>query len=248
MKKFSTEQFREQLLSIMDRKDHWAWPHFSGSKVTKNQLRIHFRQEYAVYVRDFPVLLARVHGKNPPREVRGILAANIYEEDTGGLSLGRSHPDLFLAMMMGLGFERTEFRDVELLSSSRVYREWLDTITQERDWIVAAAVLTIFVEGSINDRQEILHPSQKKTPAEIEDLVKKHPLVQYHGLSPTYMDLVRAHHMVEPGHRHTAYHMVLTHAVEPEQQHAVIDHLKEALKHWLHLRDGIARACGLRED
>ncbi len=247
MKKLSPEQFREKLLSIMDRKNHWAWQYFSGNKISRDHLKIHFRQEYAVYVRDFPVLLARVHGKNPPREVRGILAKNIYEEDTGGLSLGQSHPELFLTMMIGLGYDRTEFRDVELLSASRVYREWLDTISQERDWIQGVAALTIFVEGSINDRQEILHPSQPKTPAEIEDLVNKHPLVMYHALSPKHMDLVRAHHIVEPGHRHVAYEMVVAHAQEPEQQQAVIDVLNETLKQWLYFRDGIARSCGLRE-
>ena len=30
-----------------------------------------------------------------------MLADNIYEEDTGGLSLGKSHPELFLTMMSG---------------------------------------------------------------------------------------------------------------------------------------------------
>lgn len=247
MKKLSPEQLRERLLGIMDRKNHWAWHYFSGSKISKDHLKVHFRQEYAVYVRDFPVLLSRIHGKNPPREVRAILAKNIYEEDTGGLSLGQSHPDLFLNMMMGLGFDRTEFRDVGLLSTSRVYREWLDTVSQERDWIQGVAALTIFVEGSINDRQEILHPSQPKTPAEIEDLVNKHPLVVYHLLSPKHMDLVRAHHIVEPAHRHVAYEMVVANAQEPEQQQAVINVLEETLKQWLYFRDGIARSCGLRE-
>jgi pyrroloquinoline quinone (PQQ) biosynthesis protein C len=193
------------------------------------------------------VLLARIYGKNPPREVRSVLAKNIYEEDTGGLSIGQPHPDLFLQMMMGLGFARTEFRDVELLSSSRVYREWLDTVSYEREWVVGAAVLTIFVEGSVHDRQEILHPSRPKTPAEIEDLVMKHPLVQFHGLSPSNMNLVRAHHMVEAGHRHAAYNMVTAYATEIEQQQAVLDSLNEGLKYWALFRDGIARSCGLRE-
>jgi pyrroloquinoline quinone (PQQ) biosynthesis protein C len=247
VKKLTNEQFRERLLSVMDRKNHWAWAYFSGNKITKDQLKIHFRQEYAVYVRDFPVLLARIHGKNPPREVRSMLAKNIYEEDTGGLSLGQPHPDLFLQMMIGLGFDRTEFRDVELLSSARMYREWLDTVSYEREWVVGAAVLAIFVEGNIHDRQEIIDPSRPKTAAEIEDLVMKHPLVQFHGLSPSFMNLVRAHHMVEAGHRHAAYNMVVNYAVEPEQQQVVLDSLNEGLKFWLHFRDGIARACGLRE-
>jgi pyrroloquinoline-quinone synthase len=244
-RQLSTEQFRERLLAIMDRKNHWAWPHFKGSRITKDQLKIHFRQEYAVYVRDFPVLLARVHGKNPPREVRTLLANNIYEEDTGGLSLGRPHPDLFLTMMLGLGYERSEFRDVELLPDSRRYREWLDRVSLEQEWVVGAAVLTIFVEGSIHDRQEILHPSPPRTQADIEDHIQKHPLVQHHGLNPKYLDLVRAHHMVEAGHRHAAYQMVLSHAADAGRQQAVLDSLNEALTHWLVFRDGIARACGL---
>jgi len=66
----SLEAFRERLLSVMDRKDHWAWTWFAGGTITRPQLKIHFQQEYAVYVRDFPIFLGRVHGKNPPMTVR----------------------------------------------------------------------------------------------------------------------------------------------------------------------------------
>lgn len=247
MKKLSTDQFRERLLSVMDRKHHWAWPHFSGPSITKDQLKVHFRQEYAVYVRDFPVLLARIHGKNPPPEVRRVLAENIYEEDTGGLSLGRPHPELFLTMMQGLGYGEKEFQKVTLLPASQKYRRWLDRITLEQDWLVGVAVLTIFVEGSIQDRQEILHPSSPKTPAEIEDYIRKHPLVLYQGLSPAHLDLVRTHQMVEAGHRHAAYDTVLTHTVKQSQREAVLEHLHHALNLWLSYRDEIARACRLKK-
>ncbi len=247
MKKLSINQFRERLLDVMDRKHHWAWPHFSGPQVTKAQLKLHFRQEYAVYVRDFPVLLARVHGKNPPQEVRSTLAENIYEEDTGGLSLGRPHPELFLTMMRGLGYDEKEFQRVKLLPTSQAYRHWLERVTLEQDWLVGMAVLTIFVEGNIQDRQEILCHSLPKTPAEIEDYIRKHPLVQYQGLSPEYLDLARTHQMVEAGHRQAAYDMVLQYAVTQSQQQAVLDHLHEALKLWLSYRDGIARACKLKK-
>src|SRR5690349_13139854 len=176
-------RFRERLLSVMDRKHHWAWPHFTGDSLAKEQLKIHFQQEYAVYVRDFPVLLARIHGHNPPPEVRGMLAENIYEEDTGRLSLGRSHPDLFLTMMEGLGYGRSEFERIRLLPASRIYRAWLERATGNKNWIIGAAAMTIFVEGSVKDRQEIMNPSKPKTEAEIEDVVKQHPLVQHHGVS-----------------------------------------------------------------
>jgi pyrroloquinoline quinone (PQQ) biosynthesis protein C len=247
IKPLSPEQFREKLFAIMDKKDHWAWPLFFGPQVTKAQIETHYRQEYAVYVRDFPVFLSRIHGKNPPRPVRSELAKNLYEEDTGGLTLGQSHPDLFLTMMMGLGFERAHFRDVNLLAESRMYREWLDKITIDTDWLIALAVVTIFVEGNVNDRQEILHPSPPKDPEQIEEIVRKHPLVQNHGIDPKYLDLVRVHSMVESGHRQTAWQMVLTYANGAADQQLILQAMQEGLNLWLRYRDGIARCCGLRK-
>jgi len=247
MKPLSSDQFREKLMAIMDRKDHWAWPHFCGPQITKPQLETHFRQEYAVYVRDFPVFLSRIHGKNPPRPVRSELARNIYEEDTGGLSLGQSHPDLFLTMMLGLGFERAHFRDVSLLAESRAYREWLDKTTSEGDWLTALAVVTIFVEGSVHDRQEVLHPSPPKDAEQIEEIVRKHPLMQNHGVDPKYLDLIRVHLMVEPSHRQTAWKTVLDYALGAADQQLILDTMQESLEHWLRYRDGVARSCGLRK-
>ena len=36
-------------------------------------------------------------------------------------------------------------------------------MTASRDWVVGAAALAVFVEGSIKDRQEIQEPSKPKT-------------------------------------------------------------------------------------
>lgn len=243
----SQRRFQEQILVIMDRKHHWAWSHFSSNTLTKAQLKIHFQQEYAVYVRDFPVFLARIHGQNPPAEVRRMLAENIYEEDTGGLSLGRSHPELFLTMMEGMDYPRKAFDRIALLPASRTYRAWLHRASVSRDWVIGAAALTIFVEGSVNDRQEISNPSKPKTKAEIEDIVKRHPLVQHHGVSTDCMDLIRAHQMVEAGHRQDAHTMVLTYAVTATQQQNVLACLKTSLRAWLRYRDAVARACGLKK-
>ncbi len=231
----------------MDCKHHWAWPRFADGRLTKAQLKIHFQQEYAVYVRDFPVFLARLHGQNPPPQVRRMLAENIYEEDTGGLSLGRSHPDLFLAMMEGLGFNPKDFEQATLLPASRAYRAWLDAASRLRDWVVGVAVFTIFVEGSVKDRQEILARSKPKTEDEIEAVIANHPLVRHHGAPPSCMDLIRAHQRVEAGHRHDAYDMVLGHATTAPQQRAVLVSLKKSLSLWLRYRDSVARVCGLRQ-
>ncbi len=245
--KLSDDQFRERLFDILSRKQHWSTPYFNGSTASKEQLNIHFRQEYAVYIRDFSVLLAQVVGKNPPWQIRRHLATTIYEEETGGLSLNQPHQELFLQMMIGLGYSRAEFRDVGLLAPSLAYREWLDSICQNEEWLVGTAILTIFVEGSVNDREEVFQQEEPKTAAEIDDIVRKHPLVVYHGLSPEHMDLVRAREMIEPCNRRAVYDMIIKEALGKGQQALILKNLEEGLNLWLQYRDGIARACGLRQ-
>ncbi|BCA53308.1 hypothetical protein W02_04480 [Nitrospira sp. KM1] len=241
-------RFMEQLLSIMDRKHHWAWPSFANGSVARHQLKRHFQQEYEVYVRDFPVLLARVHGQNPPSPVRRMLAENIYEEDTGGLSLGRSHPDLFLTMMKGLRFTAADFESITLLPAALRYRNWLDRSVMDRDWVVGAATMTVFVEGSVKDRKELLEASRPKTARQIESVIRQHPLVKYHGVASTAMDLIRAHQMVEAGHRHDAYDMVVNYAKTQSQQRAVLSCLRTCLDLWLQYRDAVAKACGIEKN
>lgn len=239
-------RFLESLLTVMDGKHHWAWEHFAAGRLTKEQLKIHFQQEYVVYVRDFPVFLSRIHGNNPPPSVRRMLAENIYEEDTGGLSLGKSHPELFLAMMEGLGFKAQDFERVRPLPASRAYRAWLDKMSHHPQWVIGAATLTIFVEGSVKDRKEILEPSKPKGAEDIEAVIQNHPLVRHHGLSPDCMDLIRAHQLVEAGHRHDAYDMVVNYT-PTSLQRSVLANLKKSLSLWLTYRDAVAKACGIKK-
>lgn len=231
----------------MDGKHHWAWTHFAEGRLSKEQLKIHFQQEYAVYVRDFPVFLARIHGKNPPVPVRRMLAENIYEEDTGGLSLGSSHPELFLSMMAGLGFDPKDFERVRPFPASRAYRAWLDKVSNHPHWVIGAAVLTIFVEGSVKDRAEIREPSRRKSAEDIEAVILNHPLVRHHGLSADHMDLIRAHQLVESGHRHDAYTMVTEYTTTAALQQTVLSSLRTSIRLWLAYRDGVAKACGIKK-
>lgn len=244
-KPYTPQKFRKHLLDLMEQKDHWAWVQFIGSSISKSQLKIHYQQEYAVYVRDFPVFLSRIHGKNPPLIVRKMLAENIFEEDTGQLSLGVSHPDLFLKMMQGLGFPRKNFEPISLFPATRCYRQWLDKMSDHPDWVVGAAVMTIFVEGSIHDRDELSRKARPKTTNQISTKIKTHPLVKFHGVSPNALDLIRAHQLVEGGHRHDAYDMVVNHARTRSQQDVILKILQRTLLLWLRYRDGVARACEL---
>jgi pyrroloquinoline quinone (PQQ) biosynthesis protein C len=234
----------ERLLGVMDQKHHWAYPFLTRPGLSRAQLLVHFRHEYMVYVRDFPVLLARALGQTPPiDDVRRALAENLYEEQTGGLSKSAPHPELFLRMMEGLGFSRSDFDDDAegLHPAALAYREWLRDASAASPWQVAVAVLTIFVEGSVNERAELAGTFQR---ARGEDAVKKHTLVLHYGCPPQAMQLTRAHGDVEGAHRADAWKMVLEHT-PPALDEIVVAGVKRAHQLWGTYRDGVAERMGL---
>jgi pyrroloquinoline quinone (PQQ) biosynthesis protein C len=235
---------QERLLQILDRKDHWAWPWFAQGRVPLPRLLPHFQQEWEVYVRDFPILLARVLGHAPPANVCEALAANIYEEQTGGISGSASHPELFLQMMEGCGFSRESFARVKLGPNARAYRAYLDETSWGNPWVVGAAILTIFVEGSAKERKELAAADEPETEAQIEAAVRQHPLVRLHGIDPKFLELQRVHKRVEGGHRQDAWQGVLGNVPEG-QEDAVVAAMEKALSLWLAYRDEVASACGI---
>jgi Iron-containing redox enzyme len=232
--------FREALLEIMERKQHWAAAGFASGLVPKALLHIHLEQEYAVYVRDFPVLVARAYVQCPHAEVRRELIENVYEEETGGLSAGRPHPELFLDYPRGLGMELTRFEQVALLPAAARYRAFLDLATTARGWSVAAAVTTLFLEGTAYERGEIEEGALKRPVPPLED----HPLVRHYGLPLERLALTKAHRAVEGDHRKAAWRVLLD-FVPTGEYGAVLAAMDEALRLWLAYRDDVATACGL---
>jgi pyrroloquinoline quinone (PQQ) biosynthesis protein C len=238
------EAFTEALLGVMEAKEHWAWPHFTAGRVPRERLHIHLEQEYATYVRDFPVLVARAYVTCPIAEVRRDLIENVFEEETGRLGAGRPHPELFLEYPRGLGMDLGRFDDVELLPGARAYRAFLDECTLKAAWDVAAAVTTLFLEGTKFDRGE-LSASAPRRPA---PALEAHPLVRHYGLPVEALALTRAHRSVEGGHRAAAWRSILDHVREPARQEAVVLAMRGALDHWLRYRDDVALACGIVRD
>ena len=235
---------QERLLGILERKNHWAWPWFAEGRVPLPLLLPHFQQEWEVYVRDFPILLSRVLGHGPPQTVCAMLAENIYEEQTGGISGAASHPELFLRLMEGCGYARGDFAPVQLLPASRAYRGFLDQVSWSEPWVVGAAVLTIFVEGSVNERHELAALLQgPPSDAEIEAALRQHPLVRIHRVDPKLLELQRVHKKVEGGHRRDAWDAVLGNAGGHED--AVASAVERALQLWLAYRDEVVAACGI---
>jgi len=233
----------ERLLSVMDKKDHWAWKHFTRPGLSKEQLTIHFRHEFLTYVRDFPVLLARVLGQGPPGDVRSALAANIDEEQTGHYSFGVAHPELFLQMMDGLGIDRRTVSEGPIEPEAIAYRAFLDGCSGSPPWYVGAAVMTIFVEGSVHERAD---RRGERPELPIEEAIASHPMVRFYGCPPVAMRLARAHRAVEGDHRRDAWDMLL-HELPPGPGagEIVVEAVEQAHGSWLCYRDGVARAMGL---
>jgi pyrroloquinoline-quinone synthase len=232
--------FREALLQIMERKKHWAWQHFTSGRVPKERLHIHFEQEYATYVRDFPVMVGWAYVHCPIAEVRRDLAENLYEEETGGVIAGKPHPELFLEYPRGLGMDIGRFDRIELLPAAQRFRATLDDYTQRRGWSQACAVTTIFLEGTDHERGE-LDPSAPKRPA---PPLEEHPLVKHYGLPLDALALTKAHRRVEGSHRAAAWRIILDH-VPPAERGGVIAAVDGTLAAWLAYRDEVAAACGL---
>lgn len=234
------EDFQEALLQQMERKTHWAWPAFTGGLVPKEKLHIHLEQEWEVYVRDFPVLVGRAYVACPIAEVRRELAENLYEEETGGLAAGRPHPELFLMYPEGLGMDLGRFSQVELLPAARAYREFLDEATKERGWSVAAAIATLFIEGTPYERHELDASAPPRPQPALED----HPLVRHYGLPLECLALTKAHRSVEGEHRKAAWTVMLNHVPSDHRQN-VVNAMATAVEAWRAYRDDVAEASGL---
>jgi pyrroloquinoline quinone (PQQ) biosynthesis protein C len=245
----SSRPLAERLLAVMDQKNHWAYPHLTLPGLSRPQLLEHFRHEYLVYVRDFPMLIARVMGHVPPiKGVRHALAENIYEEQTGGISGTAPHPELFLRMMEGLGYKRSDFDDDDswMHPAARSYRDFLREMSAADPWQSSVALLTIFVEGSVNERAELAGTYKR---AQGEDAVLRHPLVAHYGCPPDAMQLTRAHAKVEGGHRGDAWSMVLDHVPDDGPiARDVVATCAKALAAWHRYRDGVAERMQLSRE
>lgn len=131
------------------------------------------------------------------------------------------------------------FEAIELLPGARRYREVLDDATLRRGWEVAAAVTTLFVEGTSRERDELGGSAPRPLPLE------QHPLVLHYGLPLEHLALTKAHRGVEGEHRQAAWRIVLDFVGEGARP-SVVEAMGRTLAAWLDYRDEVAAACGVR--
>jgi pyrroloquinoline-quinone synthase len=132
------------------------------------------------------------------------------------------------------------FQKIKLLPAAKAYRAFLDRAIQRRGWEIAAALVTIFIEGTKDDRAAI----DAATPKIAAPPLRDHPLVKHYGLSLEHLALTKAHREVEGDHRSAAWSAILDH-VPSGKRHAVVAGMQRALSYWLRYRDEAAAACGI---
>jgi pyrroloquinoline-quinone synthase len=156
------------------------------------------------------------------------------------LVAGRPHPELFLEYPKGLGMDLARFERIALLPNAAAYRGLLDELCRRHGWEVAAAVTTIFIEGTPYERGELDVAAAKRPAPPLE----QHPLVVHYGLPLESLALTKAHRRVEGDHRRSAWSILLEH-VGAERRAAVVAAMRRVLDAWLAYRDDVAAACGL---
>ncbi len=232
--------FREALLEVMERKVHWSADAFAHGGVARDKMHLHFEQEYGSFVRDFPIFVGRAYVQCPIAAVRRDLAENLYEEETGAIAAGKPHPVLFLEIPRGFGCDMKRFDAIELLPGTRRFRDAVDAWTQGQGWEAAAAVTTIFIEGTQYERGE-LDPGAPKRPM---PPLEQHPLHVHYGLPLAALALPRIHRDVEGGHRAAAWRTVLDH-IDDAARPRVLESMRAVLDGWLAYKDAVAAAVGL---
>ena len=112
--------------------------------------------------------------------------------------------------------------------------------TLEHGWEAAAAVTTIFLEGTNYERGEIDASAPRRPVARLS----QHPLVKHYGLDVKHLALTKAHRAVEGDHRKAAWHVMLD-CVQPHARRCVVARMQETLAAWQGYRNEVAEACGI---
>jgi pyrroloquinoline-quinone synthase len=129
------------------------------------------------------------------------------------------------------------------LPAAESYRALLDEYTKTHGWEVAAAVSTLFLEGTPFERGEL----DENAPRRPVPPLTEHPLVKHYGLSTDDLALTKAHRSVEGQHRGAAWRILLDH-IEASRRPIVIATMEATLSAWIRYRDEVALACGLKKE
>ncbi|GAA5526050.1 hypothetical protein Maes01_02639 [Microbulbifer aestuariivivens] len=234
-------EFKEGLLRVMERKVHWSEAAFAAGQVPRDRLHILLEQEYASHVRDLALLIGNAYVQCPAEKARKLIAQELYEQETGGLSGSEGNAELFMRLVSGLGLSTDRLRHVTLLPEAAVFHELLHEACSRHGWEVAAAVTMVFLEGNAYARAG-LEPGVDDVP---RLRPADHPLVRFYGLRLQCLAQARVHHGRDRAQRKAAWHLMLD-LVGEGARSQVLHWMGQVLHAWLRYRDALAEKIGLQ--
>src|SRR6185295_2615064 len=112
---------------------HPLWKKILAGRLASAQLQ-GFATQFFLQVVEFPRAVSALHSRCPDRAERMKLAESVYEEETGGLSRSKPHPELFLDFCAALGLSRDEVLTAEPLPGTAALIHWFELSTRERSF------------------------------------------------------------------------------------------------------------------
>lgn len=133
------EAFLNELDEVISRHAMLSHPFYqcwNEGKLSRNTLAQYAKQYYA-HVRAFPTYVSATHANCDDLATRQMLLENLIEEERGA----ENHPELWLRFAEGLGVNRNDVKQAELLDTTAESVSAIKQITRSENYIEGVAAL-----------------------------------------------------------------------------------------------------------
>jgi pyrroloquinoline-quinone synthase len=181
-----------------------------------------YAKQYYAHVRAFPTYVSAVHSRCEDLETRQMLLENLIEEERGD----ENHPELWLRFAEGLGVERQDVKDAELLASTEASVASLKSLTQSDDYREGLAALFAY-ESQI--------PEVAKT--------KREGLKSFYGIvEERNVSFFRVHEGIDVLHQQVEREILNAKCQTAQAQARAINTARESAKALWAFLDGVCEA------
>jgi pyrroloquinoline-quinone synthase len=220
----SEKSFVEQLdAAVMGRSmlSHPFYQAWTAGKLDRSILQEYVKQYFA-HVKAFPTYVSGVHSQMDDLEMRQLLLENLIEEEQGE----NNHPELWLRFAEGLGVDRKDVMNAELLEKTKESVATFRSLTRENGAEAGLAALYAY-ESQI--------PEVAKT--------KRAGLKEFYSLDDDRsVAFFTVHETADVYHSATERKFLAESCQSDEQQSTVVDAAAKASGALWHFLDGVYEA------
>ncbi|OLC16615.1 MAG: hypothetical protein AUH29_04645 [Candidatus Rokubacteria bacterium 13_1_40CM_69_27] len=206
---------------------HPLWFKIAEGRLSRPALG-EFAKQFFLQVVEFPRAVSALHSRCPDLAERVKLAESVYEEETGRLSGGKPHPELFLDFAAGAGVPRQEMLGATPLPSTAALIHWFEYSTKLLPFHEGVAAINLAAEGQVVGA---FGPFARA-------------LQKHYGLSEAAVAFWDIHELADAEHSDVGDHIVVRHATTAERHEAVRRAVRTSLAMWWQFFDGMDKSFG----